>query len=76
MAITSAIPNIAGIPDPVTLDEAVALFQRTGHPAPKTTLENWIRQEGITKVRRGKTNYFSYTALLKVHAVKIRARDA
>jgi hypothetical protein len=76
MAITSAIPTIAGIPDPVTLDEAVALFQRTGHPAPKTTLENWIRQEGIKKVRRGKTNYFSYTALLKIHAVKIRARDA
>lgn len=76
MAVTSAIPSIEGIPDPVTLEEAVALFQRTGHPAPKSTLENWIREAGIKKARRGRTNYFSYSALLKIHAVKIRARDA
>lgn len=76
MAITSAVPSIAGIPDPVTLKEAVALFQRTGHPAPESTLENWIRQERIKKVRRGKVCFYSYSALLKVHAVKIRARDA
>jgi hypothetical protein len=75
MAVTSAIPNIASIPDPVTLDEAEALFRRTGHPAPKSTLERWIRLEGIPRVRHGKV-YVSYTALLKVHAVKIRSRDA
>ncbi|MFD1278055.1 hypothetical protein [Streptomyces kaempferi] len=76
MAITSAIPHIAGIPDPVSLDEAVALFQRTGHPAPKSTLEGWISQAGVTKVRSGKHSYVSFTALLEIHAVKIRARDA
>lgn len=77
MAIAHYSPLPAEIDDPVTLKEAVALFRRTGHPAPESTLRRWIREDNITTVRAGRTDYVSWTDLLQAHfrrtAAKLRA---
>ncbi|MGV9278128.1 hypothetical protein [Streptomyces griseosporeus] len=74
MAIAHYSPLPAEIDDPVTLKEAVALFRRTGHPAGETTLRSWIREDGITTVRVGKTAYMSWTDLIQAHARRTAAK--
>lgn len=73
------LPIAPGIEDPVTYKEASALFARTGHPAPESTLRRYVREDGIKAVHVGplRVVYVSYTDLLEAHfqrtAVKLRA---
>lgn len=73
------LPIAPGIEDPVTYEEASALFARTGHPAPVSTLRRYVREDGIKTVHVGprRVVYVSYTDLLDAHfkrtAAKLRA---
>lgn len=73
------LPVAPGIEDPVTYKEATALFARTGHPAPESTLRRYVREDDIPTVRVGpkRTVHVSYSDLLDAHfertAAKLRA---
>lgn len=77
MAATHLSPYPAEIEDPVTYEEASALFARTGHPAAKTTLRRYVKEDGLDTVKAGRTVYVSWSDLLEAHArrtaVKLRA---
>lgn len=74
MAITHYSPIPTEITKPVTYGEASALLARTGHPAGKTTLRSWVREDNITTVRVGKTVYVSWTDILDAHFRRISTR--
>lgn len=73
------LPLAPGIEDPVNLQEASALFARTGHKASVETLRRYIHEDEIDTVRVGpkRTVYASYSDLLDAHfkrtAAKLRA---
>ncbi|MET8571829.1 hypothetical protein [Streptomyces sp. NPDC004783] len=66
MATAAMSPYVPG--DEIKVTDAVELFQETGHPISLSTLERQSRARGVTLVKRGRANYASWTALLKVHA--------
>ena len=77
MAATHLTPFPDAIPDPVTYEEAAALFSRTGHKAPPSTLRRWVKEDGHDTERSGRTVYVSWSDLLESHAkrtaVKLRS---
>lgn len=82
MAAVHYSPTPAGIEDPVTYKEASALLAPTGHPASPGTIARWVREanaleETIPVVRSGRTDYVSWSLVLRQHrdrtAVKLRA---
>ena len=66
MAATFISPYAAS--DEISIGDGVALLKETGHPISKSTLERQCRARGVQLVRRGRSNFASWTALLKVHA--------
>ena len=75
MAVTYPSPHPTAIEDPVTYEEASALFDRTGHPAPVNTLRRWVKQDQLaTEHRRGQPVHVSWSALLEAHRRRIGAR--
>ncbi|MFF8544759.1 hypothetical protein ACF060_31235 [Streptomyces werraensis] len=77
MAATHLSPFTGAIADGVTYKEAVALFKRTGHPAPEGTLRNWVKEDKLATEKVGGKVYVSWSDLLEAHlkrtAVKLRA---
>ena len=82
MAAVSYSPIPTEIEDPVTYKEASALLKPTGHPASPQTIARWVREanqveETIRVVRSGRTDYVSWSLVLRMHrdrtAVKLRA---
>lgn len=77
MAVTHYSPLPTEIDDPVTYDQAIGLFARTGHATPKSTLRRYVAQDGLFTVRVGRIVYVSWTDLLQAHfkrtAAKLRA---
>ncbi|WP_042174623.1 DNA-binding protein [Streptomyces sp. NBRC 110035] len=77
MAATHYSPLPEQIEDPVTYQEAAALFARTGHDAPVSTLRRWAKEDRLETVKSGRTVYVSWSDLLEAHAkrmaVKLRA---
>jgi hypothetical protein len=83
----SPLPATDRIEDPVSYKEASALLAPTGHPASPGTVARWFAQANqaasvgqgkpLTVVRVGKTDYVSWSDVLKEHArrtaVKLRA---
>ncbi len=61
----SLISPYAG--DETSIGDAVALFERTGHPISKSTLERQCRARGVTLFKYRGRNHASWTDLLKVH---------
>jgi len=76
MAISSPSPSPhpAVIEDPVTYKEASALFARTGHPAPESTLRRWVKEENIPTERRAGIVQVSWTALMEAHGRRTGAK--
>nr|WSX25503.1 helix-turn-helix domain-containing protein [Streptomyces tubercidicus] len=63
MAIASLSP--AGpVDDLVTIDEALAFLDQSGHGVSKTTLNRWIARHHIAVTRRGRKNRVSMSDLL------------
>lgn len=75
MAVTSYSPIPTTLPDPVTFKEAAALLSETPHPVSANTLVRWAREKGYSTERVGRTDYVSYSDLLRVHAEMVRSRD-
>ncbi|GAA3154707.1 hypothetical protein ACFQ0X_44030 [Streptomyces rectiviolaceus] len=75
MAVAFHTPMPTRIRDGVTFKEASVLLRRTGHPRSKGTLQRWAQEEGITTERVAGTDYVSFTAILKLHAVRVRGDD-
>lgn len=76
MAVAYHTPILSAVrPGWVSFKEASGLLRRTGHPASVTTLQRWVQEEGIATERIGRTDYVSFTQILKVHAVRVRTRD-
>lgn len=77
MAAMHLSPFVGAIADGVTYKEAEALFKRTGHPAPESTLRNWVKEDRLATEKVGRTVYVSWSDLLEAHlkrtAVKLRA---
>lgn len=90
MAAVHYSPTPTEIEDPVTYEGASALLKRTGHPASPRTIARWVSQANDTRLnpgaariaveRVGKTDYVSWTLVLREHrrrtAVKLRASAA
>ncbi|MFB7738265.1 hypothetical protein ACFC08_28530 [Streptomyces sp. NPDC056112] len=75
MAIsTHYSPLPAQIADPVTYEEAVSLFARTGHKAAKTTLRRYVQEDDLDTVRAGKLVYVSWSDLLEAHSKRTAAK--
>ncbi len=74
MAVTYPHPHPTAIEDPVTYEEASALFARTGHPAAVNTLRRWVKEDGIATERRGRPVYVSWRALLDAHGRRTAAK--
>lgn len=74
MAITSYMPLPESIEDPVSYDEAVALFAETPHPVSKNTLVRLAKAAGFHTERVGRTDYVSYSDLLVAHKEWVAAR--
>jgi hypothetical protein len=73
----SPLPGaLEDIEDPVTYEEASALFARTGHPAPVSTLRRYVREDGLATVRVGakRVVHVSWTDLLEAHAKRTAAK--
>ena len=79
------LPDAARIEDPVSYKEASALLADTGHPASSQTIARWVREanqltEVIPVMRSGKTDYVSWTLVMREHkqrtAAKLRASAA
>lgn len=76
MALTAIAPDTdQPIPDPVTFEEAAALFKETGLPEfagsekrVATKLYRWAREDHLTFGRRGRPSVVSYSDLLQAHA--------
>lgn len=66
------------IEDPVTYEEASALLERTGHPAPVSTLRRYVRDDELPTIRRGPKGQVcvSWSDILDAHfkrtAVRLR----
>lgn len=73
MATALVSPYIAR--DEIRLDDAVELFRETGHPISKSTLERQCRAHGVTLVKHGKTNFASWSELLKAHAAWVDSHN-
>jgi hypothetical protein len=72
--MTSASPYAAPS-DLVTLAEAAALFEETGHPVETRTLKRWCRKHHVIVVqRRGCGDAASWSDLLEVHAREVDRR--
>ena len=73
------LPYAGRIEDPVTYEEAIALFARTGHPAPASTLRRYVREDQLATERVGPKGvvHVSWSDLLDAHfrrtAAKLRA---
>lgn len=73
------LPSPSTIEDPVTYEEASALFALTEHPASVTTLRRWVQEDDLPTRRAGRKAkvQVSWTDLLEAHArrtaVKLRA---
>jgi hypothetical protein len=74
VAITSLSPHLPAA-DIVTLTDASALFQETGHDASPRTLKRWCVKHGINVSRIGRDDAASWSDLLVVHAREVDARD-
>jgi hypothetical protein len=74
MAVTYPHPHPTAIEDPVTYEEASALFDRTGHPAHVNTLRRYVKEDGIATERRGRAVCVSWTALLVAHRRRTAAK--
>lgn len=66
MAAHLVSPYVGG--DIKSISEAVELFRETGWPISRSTLERQCRARGVELVRHGKSNFASWSALLRVHA--------
>jgi hypothetical protein len=75
MAVSTLSPSAESL-DEVSLDEASALFERTGHPVRTRTLRRWCDKHGVEVIHRGRSNYASWSDLLIVHAKEVDAREA
>lgn len=77
MAAPHPLPLTDEIQDPVSYEEAAALFARTSHPASPTTLRRYVQEDRLDTVRSGRTVYVSWSDLLEAHgrrtAAKLRA---
>lgn len=75
----SPLPASDEIEDRVNYEEASALFARTGHPVPVSTLRRYVREDELKTIRVGRKRvvYVSWSDLLEAHfkrtAVKLRA---
>lgn len=71
------LPLPGEIEDPVSYEEASALFARTGHGVSVETIRRWVKEERLKTVRVRRANYVSWSAIQEVHrdrtAVKLRA---
>ncbi|GHB15240.1 hypothetical protein GCM10018777_55630 [Streptomyces albogriseolus] len=74
MAATQLSPFTDAIPDPVTFEEASALFDPTGHPASPTTLRRWVKEDKLTTEKVGRKVYVSWSDLLEAHLKRTAAR--
>ena len=61
--------------DEISITDAVGLFSETGHPISKSTLERQCRARGVSLIRRGKSNFASWSDLLEVHAAWVTAHE-
>lgn len=79
MAISVASPTVpdsaAPAPDLVSLAEASALLEDTGHPVRPRTLKRWLVKHEIAVVeRRGLEDRASWSDILIVHAAEVDRR--
>ncbi|CAL9668553.1 hypothetical protein SUDANB145_07290 (plasmid) [Streptomyces sp. enrichment culture] len=74
MATALMSPYVGG--DEIKVADAVELLRETGHPIAQRTLERQSKARHVTFVRRGRANYASWSALLRVHAAWVDAQDA
>lgn len=56
---------VAHADDLVSTKEIVALLRPTPYPASESKIRRWIKRYRITVVRRGITNYVSFTDILE-----------
>jgi DNA-binding transcriptional MerR regulator len=69
MAIAALHPSpTPGVEDPVTLEEAAALFAETDDPVSESTLRRWAKADGIKPVRQGQYVLYSDSQILELHA--------
>ncbi|MFD0509383.1 hypothetical protein ACFQ0G_53755 [Streptomyces chiangmaiensis] len=74
MAIATVSPIPSGVAsDLVTLQEASALFEATGHPVRPRTLKRWCVAEEVEVIRHGRDDWASWSDLLEIHARKVDA---
>jgi hypothetical protein len=76
MAVTTLSPigPAGAAQDMVTLQEASALLEDTGHPARTRTLKRWCLKHSVPIVRYGRDDWASWTDLLEIHAKEVDAR--
>lgn len=72
MAVNLLSPYVGT--DERTLREAVLLFAETDHRVSASTLERLCRRNGVPMTKHGRTNYVSWTALLKLHRDWVHAQ--
>lgn len=66
MAASLISPYLAA--DEISLGDASALFERTGHPITVRTLQRQCKARGVTLTRHGRADHASWSDLLEVHA--------
>lgn len=86
VAIASLTPESAPapIPDPVTFEEAAAMFRQTDRPEmTEPSLKNvanklyrWAKEDGLRVDRHGRKGVVSYSDLLVAHASRYPAPGA
>lgn len=81
MAISVASPTVptpaAPAPDMVSLAEASALLDETGHPVRSRTLKRWlVRHDKPVMEKPGRDDRASWSDILIVHAAEIDRRAA
>lgn len=61
--------------DWVTIKEAVALLEKTGHPVSEPTIRRWIAEEELPLKRVGRGDQVSYSDILMSHACWVTSRE-
>lgn len=71
IAAPAPSPSVDPLRDPVTIREALALFDQTGYSVKESNLRRWARQDRLQSERSRGTTCYSWTALLVLHRERV-----